>query len=236
MKLSSPTHFTYWKFPLIISTILVLMNYSGISVLTTIISPPINREFGLLEHLQLLLIAFSLVYSIKSIKLKEFWLEKLAYVFLSFFFLLLFLEEIDYGIHYYEYFIKGIQEDKSIVRNFHNQGDNNFYLRQASYAVMVIMFILLPILKSKIKNRFISYFCAHHFLVYSFMVYLFIGQLSRWLPRWGMQVNESLRGNHQEFEELVLYYIIFLFVYEIGIIKGKLFQKDGKLTTESQRI
>lgn len=235
MKLSIPTHFTYWIFPLIVGTVLVLMNYSGISVFTTIISPPINREFGLLEHLQLVIIAISLIYSLKSIRLKSFWLEKLAYIGLASFFLLLFLEEIDYGIHYYEYFIKGVTEDKSIVRNFHNQGNNNYYLRQASYAVMVLMFVLLPLLKSKIKIRLLKHFCAHHFLVYSFMVYLFIGQLSRWLPRWGMEVNESLRGNHQEFEELILYYIIFLFIYEMGMVKNKLFHQDGKLTTDTDR-
>lgn len=229
MQINNSSHFTYSQFPLIVSVLLVLMNYSGIQIFTELISPNVNREFGLLENLQLLLIAATFVYVIKAIRLKDYWFEKIIYAALSLFFLVLFLEEIDYGIHYYEYFIKGVDEDKSIVRNFHNQGDNNFYLRQASYLVMVLLFVLLPLLRSKIKNRLIHHVAASPLIIYSFIVYLFIGQLSRWMPKFGMPVNESLWGNHQEFEELVLYYIILLFVYEIAISKKSLFTFNGEL-------
>ena len=227
MKIDRSAHFTYWQFPLIVSVVLVFMNYSGIRVFTELVSLDINREFGLLEHLQLLLIATAFVYLTKAIRQKEFWFEKLTYGVLSLFLLVLLLEEIDYGIHYYEYFIKGAAEDKSIVRNFHNQGDNNYYLRQASYAVMILLFVLLPLFRSKIKNNLIHHVAASPLIVYSFLVYLVVGQLARWMPKFGMPVNESLRGNHQEFEELVLYYIILLFVYEIAISKKSLFTPNG---------
>ena len=107
MKIDRSAHFTYWQFPLIVSVVLVFMNYSGIRVFTELVSLDINREFGLLEHLQLLLIATAFVYLTKAIRQKEFWFEKLTYGVLSLFFLVLLLEEIDYGIHYYEYFDKG---------------------------------------------------------------------------------------------------------------------------------
>ncbi|MFT6167051.1 MAG: hypothetical protein ACJAV5_001739 [Vicingaceae bacterium] len=229
MKRDKSTHFAYWQFPLLVVILLVFMNYSGIRWATELISPTLNREFGLLENLQLLLIATTFLYTVKAIGLKGYWFEKLAYLVLSLFFMVLFLEEIDYGIHYYQYFIRGIAEDKSIVRNFHNQGDNNFYLRQASYVVMVFLFVLLPLFRSKIKNNLIYHIAASSSIIYSFLVYLFIGQLSRLMPKLGMPVNESLRGNHQEFEELVLYYIILLFVYEIAISKKSLFTPNGKL-------
>ena len=77
--------FAYWVLPLVVGAVLVFMNYSGIYVLTQIVSPDVNREFGLLEHLQLVLIAITLVYSIKAIPTKEFWLEKLGYIFMSLF-------------------------------------------------------------------------------------------------------------------------------------------------------
>ena len=229
MKIDKSAHFTYWQFPLIAGIFLVFLNYSGIRGFTELISPDVNREFGLLENLQLLLIATTFIYAVKAIRLKKFWFEKLAYVVLSLFFVVLFLEEIDYGIHYYEYFVKGVTEDKSIVRNFHNQGDNNYYLRQASYVVMVLLFVVLPFFRNKIKNNLLHHFVASSMIIYSFLVYLFIGQLSRWMPKLGMPVNESLRGNHQEFEELVLYFIILLYVYEIAILKKSLFTPKGKL-------
>jgi len=233
MKINNSIHFTYWQFPLLLGLLLVFMNYSGISFLTELVSPDVNREFGLLENLQLLLIASSLVYVLKAIRLKDFWFEKLAYVVLAMFFLFLFLEEIDYGIHYYEFFITGVEEDKGMVRNFHNQGDNNFYLRQASYIVMVVLFIVMPFFKKKIKNNLFHHFAAKQYIIYSFIVYLFIGQVSRWLPKLGMPINESLRGNHQEFEELILYYTILLFVYEIANSKKALFTSKGQMQRTS---
>ena len=51
MKIDRSAHFTYWQFPLIVSVVLVFMNYSGIRVFTELVSLDINREFGLLEHL-----------------------------------------------------------------------------------------------------------------------------------------------------------------------------------------
>ena len=233
MKINNSIHFTYWQFPLLLVLLLVFMNYSGISFLTELVSPDVNREFGLLENLQLLLIASSLVYALKAIRLKDFWFEKLAYVVLGIFFLLLFLEEIDYGIHYYEFFVKGVEEDKGMVRNFHNQGDNNFYLRQTSYVVMVLLFIVMPLFKKKIRINLFHHFAAKQQIIYSFIVYLFIGQLSRWLPKLGMPINESLRGNHQEFEELILYYIVLLFVYEIANSKKALFTPKGQMQKTS---
>ena len=51
MKIDRSAHSTYWQFPLIVSVVLVFMNYSGIRVFTELVSLDINREFGLLEHL-----------------------------------------------------------------------------------------------------------------------------------------------------------------------------------------
>ncbi len=231
MRSNRQLHQTYWILPLIVSTVLVLLNYSGVPILTGIISPDVNREFGLLENLQLLLIFFCLYYSVKALKRKDHFLEKLMFGGFSLFFLWLFLEEIDYGIHYYEYFFKNAEEDKTILRNLHNQGENKFYLRQASYVVMALLFVILPLLRDRINQPLIKHFIPNKWIVSTFLVYLFVGRLSRWLPMLGMPVNESLRGNHQEFEELVLYYIILLMVYELAYIRNPLQNLNRKNTS-----
>lgn len=223
MNFTQNKPFYYWILPLVSVTILVLFNYSGIEFLKTIVSPEINREFGLLENLQLVVIAIIFYITITAISKKRKPIENLGYLFLSALFFVAFLEEIDYGIHYYEYFFKSGVEDKTIVRNFHNQGDNNFYLRQTTYVVMVLCFVVLPLIKSKIKSNFVQHFCADKLIVASFAVYLFVGQIARLLPKWGMEVNESLRGNHQEFEELTFYYIILLYMFELARVKKPLY-------------
>lgn len=225
MTVSNKKNFYYWILPLVSVSILVLFNYSGISFLKTLVSPEINREFGILENLQLVVIALIFGITLTAISKKRQFIENLGYAFLSLLFLLAFLEEIDYGIHYYEYFFNSGVEDKTIVRNLHNQGENNYYLRQATYVVMVICFVVLPLTKNKIDIPFIQYFCADKLIVASFAVYLFVGQIARLLPKWGMEVNESLRGNHQEFEELTFYYIILLYLFEISRIKEPLFKR-----------
>lgn len=225
MVISKQKHFYYWVLPLLSISLLIFANYSGIGFLKTLVSPAINREFGLLENLQLVVLAIIFFVTLTAISKKRTIIENLGYAFLSLLFVVAFLEEIDYGIHYYEYFFNNGVEDKSIVRNIHNQGENNYYLRQTTYVVMVLCFVVLPLLKDKIKSPFIQYFCADKLIVASFAVYLFIGQLARWLPKLGMEINESLRGNHQEFEELTFYYIILLYLFEISRLKEPLFKK-----------
>jgi hypothetical protein len=58
----------------------------------------------------------------------------------------------------------------------------------------------------------------------TFLVYVVIGGLFvRMLPKLGMPHNPSLFRNHQEFEELISYYMILLYVIEVVLIKPSIF-------------
>jgi hypothetical protein len=193
---------------------LIFANYSGISFLQEIISPKLNREFGLLEHLQLLVILFIVIISFRKIRGVNHVLDKLFFTGIGLFGVLIFLEEIDYGQHYLSLFVP--VDNASEPLNIHNQGNNNFIIRQTSYVIFVILFILLPLLKPKLKKIiFLEYFAANRWIVITFIIYLIAGFVARGLPKIGFVVNESLRGNHQEFEELVAYYLFLLLMQEI---------------------
>ena len=57
----------------------------------------------------------------------------------------------------------------------------------------------------------------------TFVVYVLIsGLFVRLLPKLGLPHNPSLKGNHQEFEELVSYYMILLYLLELVFIKPAL--------------
>ncbi|MEM6394978.1 MAG: hypothetical protein AAF741_01430 [Bacteroidota bacterium] len=227
LNLARYPHFYYWIFPLVVVTTFVLFNHSGIPFLQHLISPPINREFGLVENLQLVMIALLVYVSYRGISSDKNLVENIGYGLLAAFFVVAFLEEIDYGIHYYEYFYNDGVEDKSITRNFHNQPGKLFYVRQFIIFTMVLVFVVLPLAKPYIKQPFLRHFCADRMIVYSFLVYLFISQLARRLPQFEVNVNPSLKGNHQEFEELTSYYIMFLYLYELVFLKGKLLAKNS---------
>ena len=67
-----------------------------------------------------------------------------------------FFEEIDYGLHYVEYAHGKTKEqvDYQIVvqhqvRNFHNIGHTNSYIKFLAYACTVVLFVILPLLPEK---------------------------------------------------------------------------------------
>jgi uncharacterized membrane protein YecN with MAPEG domain len=173
----------------------------------------INREFGLLEHLQLLVIAVTVYFSFQLFRRDTTWWRKSGFFLLFLILILLFLEEIDYGIHYYELLFHGGAKTELEVRNIHNQDDNNYYIRQAAYTIMAIFFVLLPLLRSKFRNPYLQFISGERWLIATFGVYLFTGILARGLPKLGFPNNPSLWGNHQEFEELIAYYLIALFIW-----------------------
>ncbi len=220
-------HFYYWILPAVVVTVLIILNYSGVAVLQAFVAPEINREFGVLENLQSLVILVIIFICIKGAIKTPSRLEKVIYVFGSLFFFVAFLEEIDYGLHFYEYINNIAPEQKVVTRNFHNINDNEYLyeVRQVIIVTLVIFFILLPLLKNKIQNQYIKHFIADKMIITTFIVYVLIGGLLvRMLPKLGMPHNPSLFGNHQEFEELISYYMILLYVYEIILLKPSIFK------------
>ena len=112
--------------PLLINGLFLGLYFSGVGGLQQVVAPTINwlpqnswREFGLLEQLQNLLLLAVLTILVLGAFRKTGVLDKGIMVAGSIVFLFLFLEEIDYGINFYEYLTGG---DSGIrLRNWHNQ-------------------------------------------------------------------------------------------------------------------
>ncbi len=230
IDLSANKHFYYWILPLISTGILVILNHSGVELLQTFVAPIINREFGMLEHLQAIVILVIVVIAFSGLQKRRHWIENLGYLMLGILFIIAFLEELDYGLHYYEYFAGVAPEQKVVERNLHNYNNNEYLyeVRQGIIMVMILVFIILPLAKDKIKIKFIQHFCGDKMLIATFAVYVVIGQMARLFPKLGLPINPSLDGNHQEFEELVSYYMMLLFVYELTVIKRPLFASKNE--------
>ena len=222
LSLTKHKHFYYWLLPSILTIVLALCNYSGIHLLQTIVSPPINREFGLLENLQNLVIILLIVLCFYTSYKRTHKLEKTVFFLGGLFFIIAFLEEIDYGLHFYEYYYNIQPEEKKTIRNLHNIEENKYlyFVRQFIIITLVLFFILLPLIKNKIENPYIKHFIPSRMIMTTFVVYVLIsGLFVRLLPKLGLPHNPSLKGNHQEFEELVSYYMILLYLLELVFIK-----------------
>ncbi len=151
--------------PLLINLLLIGLYFSGSTTLQQWVAPTIDwlprnswREFGLLEMLQnLFLLAVIGILLLTAVR-ASYLLDKLCFVGAAAVFLFLFAEEIDYGIHFYEFVTgeySGIEQ-----RNWHNQrtdGEQNVKrFKQLMDVTMALLFIVLPLAKNRIPIAFLQ--------------------------------------------------------------------------------
>jgi len=193
--------------------------------LSYLIAPDYNREFGVLENIQLLIIAAVVIVSYKSMKKATTNWLRLFFILICFGSVLVLLEEIDYGLHYYDYLIGKSEEqirieswDKSTIRNIHNQGKLTHYIKLIAYLSMAVI-ILAPIVlrRLNLRNRVIEFLAPHHHLLYTLLSMIVLNQLALYADKnlKSAEIN-ALKSNVSEFEEVFIYWIVFLYVVELS--------------------
>ena len=219
--------------PIVINFILMGFYFSGNEFLQNIISPNdafYTRESGLLEQLQniYLLVIFGLFLNL-SIKRTD-KKEKILFSLLSAIFAFLFLEEIDYGMNLYEFFLG--HSSGYEIRNWHNQSadgnrQNVHYFKQLIDIANVLWFIILPLVASKIKIPFIKSITPSRFFIIGFALTAVFSSIAHYLYNIGFDeingLKGSLSGNISEFRENNTYYLYLL--YAIQIVNTKLIIK-----------
>lgn len=225
--------------PFILNFILMGFYFSGINFLQNIISPNdvfLTRESGLLEQLQnLYLLSIFAMFFYLSIKRPN-KNEKIFFSLLSAIFVFLFLEEIDYGMNLYEFFLGHASGEN--VRNWHNQSadgnrQNVHYFKQLIDLANVTWFILLPLLASKVKIPFIKSIMPSRFFIVGFILTAVLSSISHYLENMNLsEINGSfgsLSGNISEFREHNTYYLYLLYAIQIANTKLAIkFRDDNK--------
>lgn len=230
-------HITYWIGPTIVGGLLVGMYFSCIPWMQSFVAPEVNREFGALENLQHLIIFAILVVAVGGIRRKTLKQEKMAFTGVATGSLFFLLEELDYGIHYMEYFSG--ETYKGGIRNLHNYILNPYGLDFDAVMSPVIYFILgfffcfLPLVILKSTKTWLRYLMPETFVtrisadprlrhltpepnsIGTVVAMVLVAQVAFFLDKIGMHSNLALRGNISEFGELFVFYIIFLYCVEI---------------------
>ena len=134
-SMSSKENFWYWIFPYLLLIILMIFYFLGTHFLVEIVVPESNREYGLLENIQLVLILGIIILSLYVVFTNHALLQKLGFGLLGVMAIFIFLEEMDYGDHFIQYFTDG--EKRSIIFekygkvNVHNRKGNRLtYMRR----------------------------------------------------------------------------------------------------------
>ncbi|HEX8334689.1 MAG TPA: hypothetical protein VF622_18845 [Segetibacter sp.] len=216
-------HFVYWILPTLITLKCILIYFFNFFGSSHIISPEVNREFGILENLQLLLIIIILLIAIRAVRLKENKPEKYLFSFIAALSLFFLFEEIDYGLHYYELFSDNIKN--TTIRNIHNNGKITSVFKMTAYIILVVFFGIFPLISAKIKQRvpFLNYIGPSKNIVSATISLFVLNELAFYLYHQNFHSNRSLDGNVSEFEEFMTYYIVMLYIMELANT-GKKFQ------------
>ena len=210
--------------PASVMALLIGLYFSGVHSLQQIVAPTIAglspnswREFGLLELLQnFCLLSVIGILSLAAYNKKGtvdgllFFLGVLVFIFLL-------LEEIDYGIHFYEFFVG--QESEVTIRNWHNQktdGEQNVKrFKKLVDGVMFLVFIVLPLVKNKIPIPFIRNIAPSRWFIAGFAAIILAAKIAHLLDDQGMGIIQgtegNLSGNISEFRELGTYYFYVLY-------------------------
>lgn len=214
--------------PLFINLLLMGLYYSGIKGAQQLVAPTIEwlssnswREFGMVEQLQNIYLFAIIVIFVVAVVKRKIMFEKAFFLSGTLVMLVLFLEEIDYGIHFYEWFTG--QASSIEVRNWHNQetyGKQNVtYLKRIVDLIMIIWFVLLPIFAHKIKYLPLKSIIPSCWFIVGFIVAFASSSFAHYLEGMGFDyingVQGNLAGNISEFREANTYYLYLLYAIQL---------------------
>jgi len=192
--------------------------------LSFIMAPEFNREFGVIENIQLLIILSIFIVSYKSYRNSKINLAKYVFLGVSLFSIFLFLEEIDYGLHLFEYFSGKSTEEVLVehhgnqIRNIHNQGNITQDFKLAVYISFVLFLVIIPIIVRKIKlsNQYLDLVIPSKYFIYSLISMALLNRLALFIDK-NIKYNyiSSLNSNISEFEEIFICYIMLLYLLEL---------------------
>lgn len=216
-------HFKYWILPSLVTIALMLLYFFDFFSLSFIVAPEYNREFGILENLQLALIALVAYFFFMLFKVQPPSLLKYLYLSGCLFSLLIFLEEMDYGLHFYNHFA-GNDPETAIVfanetefRNLHNVGSRTSTVKTILFILMVLFFVVFPLLAEKkiFGLQKLDFFVPHRFFVLSLIAMALLNEAALYLSRNMDFSNPALVGNISEFQETFVYYIFAVYLYDL---------------------
>jgi len=216
--MSTKQHFYYWVGPTIVIGTFMYFYFSEIPVLEEFVAPQANREWGVLENLQLVVIigiasitAYAFFYLQNSI-------QKVGAALICLFSLFVFFEEIDYGAHFMqlEY---GTRESLIYkytgVTNLHNLGDNAALWKRPVYPLMALLFVIGPFLEPLVKNKYLKFLIPKAPIMIIALLALVTDLAPRIIIGFNIRENKGLGNNTGEFSELVIYYVFLLYLIQL---------------------
>lgn len=195
------------------------MHFSGIPWMQAFISPsfPAHRELGAPENLQNLIILSVIILAIQGAKRKIWKIEKMAFLIVAVFSVFLLLEEMDYGRHMYRQFIDHTFKWGIWNVHFMHEGLLTKILTVVVYITLPLFFCILPLAARKSSNPWVKYLSPEPYAIGTVLGMILVSQTSQFLNNLDMYAEFSRQSGMimSEFGEAFLYWVFFLYFYEI---------------------
>lgn len=214
-----------WSFvlPMGLSAALMAMYFSGNPLLESIISAPdlqgvalrSRREFGLLENLQNVVLVAMVIAAIVGYRRHTARLARMVMVLVALGAGVLFLEEIDYGLHVYEFAVGKPHDDVIKNLNLHNAVSKSSQLKLVLDAGTIALFGVMPLLFGCVRQPALRPWVPDRCFLLTLTAALLTRTLCHHLDDQGL--GRGLEGNMSEFRELLTYYMGLLYVLQVSL-------------------
>ena len=206
--MSPKQHFWYWLFPVTLLTFWRFLLFSGIPGLVELVNPKMvdpesNKEWGLLENIQLVIIAIIIGLSIYAMAKKKPILQRFGF-----------------GMHITEYFT-GVGQSQlekiAGIENIHNTYGSlpAKIFKRVVYLLMLLLFMIAPFMKHDFENKIISYLIPLPRIIIVAMVTILCEIIARVLVPLNNLKFEDLKMDIGEFSEILVYYVFLIYLWQL---------------------
>lgn len=206
------THLIFWVAPAAIIGVLIAMYFSDIRWLMTIVAPEVNRELGLLEGLQNLVLLVILGMTAMRAYDSDTPIERGVFLVFVAGTLFMLLEELDYGTHYW-WALQGWDMEARPTVSLHNiEGDRylDFY-KKGGDMVMTLWFVLFPWVARNVRNVWVQFLRPRPMFGLAFIVAVLLSDVAHYFSDHYPPEPHYLDATIGEFRELFTYYIWLLY-------------------------
>ncbi len=207
-------HVFYWMLPSLIVLIYIAMYFSGQPWLRDLVTSPENREFGLLENTQNLIILATAGIAVAGFRRVQSQLGRAMFLLVALASIVLLLEEIDFGLHYWEMFVGVPIGEVTDRRNLHNIGDLTNTIKQFADTVMILFFVVLPFLSRRVPQK-LRYFIPEKYSALTAICGFLLSRLAHGFADAGYYTDGPISKNISEFREVFTYYLWFIYFAEL---------------------
>jgi hypothetical protein len=223
----------YLLLPALISSVMMALYFSGSEPLQQIVAPTVEelpfiswREFGALELLQNALLLAIVVCLFRLAYLSGVSFNGFLFLFLAAGFIFVLLEEIDYGIHFIQYFggAETSPEPGEWNRNLHNRTNAEgvqygSYMKSLATLSLALGFLIAPFVLHDSKRPLLRLFTPSRWAAGTVLLIVLLSRTAHALDSAGLShingVPGSLEYNISEFRELNMYYLFWLYFVEL---------------------